>query len=416
MARGGAIAVGVLSLGMVCACRTPAPNVSPEVASDAGEPAPSAYDAGEPVVVPSDKITLTVAAGMRFSMHSLWMLGNPDVTLAVCRDHFPVGSSVRTEIENAAGFYNAIAATKARIQITEDAHRTTAEFFASEPTVNRLDYVDTLAADYEGFPCHKKNEIACTDWTLNTCPFNETWGGTASGKAKFFNISINTNCFDQFRDPTSSSYPRALGVAHELGHGFGMSHTTEWPEDHRALLSTMQGTPLLGAHDYAYVRARYPAEGAQSDLTASPVIRWPATLINNWLADTDRQIGVFPKALYPDLGEWKDCKTREAPMLGFMWLNRGTTDLASVEGVLGLEDPPRAIVHWSAADMPAESQEVLVAQVSIPERLLSDLLKNVKVNLRYEVSARDESGVLASQTSVAVELRNSESECPGGGP
>ncbi len=384
--------------------------------SIAAEPPPDASTVAAPLSFQLGVDNQRTTSQLRWSKHTASSLASGQLALAVCSDHFPAGSAARLEIEGAVGLYNTVVASDARVTVTDEPHRSVAELFSTPPTVSHIEYVDTLDQAYAGFPCHPdKTDATCTSWVMNTCRYRGGDKGgwsRGTGKVSNFVVSINRNCYDHFSDPTSKDYPRVSGVAHELGHGFGMGHTTDWPEADRDLISTMQGNlSVLSAYDVAFMRHFYPAEGTSAHILASPRIRLKSgeKHSNCYASEPGGEQAAFPGQLYRDGAEWKDCATGATPKLMFVWFNDGTAPLSDVRGALTIGD--RAIAEWTAGDLEAASQDAIAETLGLSPGHFVDLPTGVALPARLDISSAASEGISSSYLTLSVALRDSQAAC-----
>ncbi len=374
---------------------------------------PDAAAIPAPLTFERDNANQRTTSQLKWTKHASSTLVSGNVTLAVCRDHFPAGSEVRKEIETTVALYNTVVANAAHVTITEDTHLNEASLFAPSPTVSRIDYLDTLREDYPGFPCHPdKTDITRESWVMNTCRYRESTGwSNRSGKATAFVISVNRNGYDHFSDPASTDHPHITGLAHELGHGFGMDHTTVWPEGDRDLVSTMQGNlSVLAAYDVAFMRHFYPREGASAHILASPRIRIKDSdkYQTCYAADASEQAS-FPRQLYRDGDAWKDCATEALPKLLFVWFADGTEPLQSVRGSLTLGGS-QSIVEWTSPDMEGASQDTFAETLTFSGNAFHGQPMGKELPATIRISAMAETP-LSSELTIATTLRASLGEC-----
>ncbi len=377
-------------------------------------------DAAAAVVTPltfvHDASSQRSTSQLKWSKHAASTLVSSDVTLAVCKDHFPAGSEARAEIEAAIALYNAVVGSTAHITVTEAPHLDETGLFQPSPTVSRIDYLDTLREEYPGFPCHPdKTDITRESWVMNTCRYrtNSGWSNH-SGKATAFVISVNRNGYDHFSNPTSTDHPHVTGLAHELGHGFGMEHTTVWPDADRDLISTMQGNlSVLAAYDVAFMRHFYPADGTSSHVLASPRIRikdgdkYQAC----YAADASEQAS-FPQQLYREGDTWKDCATAAAPKLLFAWFSDGTEPLTDVRGSFMIGDS-RMLLTWTSPDMEGASQDTFAETLTFAGKAFEGQPMETNLTGVVSVSATAGDAKPSSSLTVTIQLHASVQGCGG---
>jgi hypothetical protein len=260
---------------------------------------------------------------------------------------------------------------------------------------------------------------------MNTCRYQGggSWGG---GTGVGFNISVNARCYG------AADFPLVGGLAHELGHGFGMSHTDAWPADQRAFSSTMQGLhPILTAWDEAFLRDRYPAGGAaRPDLVASPVVRIASSpepgdgvrYRKCFFADEPKEDRANPRELYRDGSALRDCATSADPVFFTTWFNlSGAPAPAPITIRLSLSagDDEVVIDEVCAAAPPPSGEDRRVARLAVPAAPFAGLADGARLRLRFTVDPR---GVVreASEDNNVVEtevtLRASRAQCRAGAP
>ncbi len=349
---------------------------------------------------------------LQWSQHTRSSLAAADVTLAVCGDHFPQGSAARVEIDGAIALYNAVVASGARIRVIDEPHRGVDELFSTPPTVNHIDYVDTLAEGYTAFPCHPdKTDVTCASWVMNTCRFRSGDKGgwsRGTGKVSNFVISINRNCYKHFFDSLSTDHPHVSGVAHELGHGFGMEHSTSWPDADRDLISTMQGNlTVLSAYDVAFLRHHYPASATSSHILASPRIRLKVgeNYKSCYASDVSGEQGAFPRELYREGTGWKDCTTGATPRLMFALFNDGTEPVFDIRGSLTIGE--RTVANWTAPDMDGASQDSIAEPLAFSDAHFANLATGIDLPATLNIAAAADK----LSISLTVALRESQASC-----
>ncbi len=362
---------------------------------------------------------LRTTADVRWALHG-GRLVSGRMTFAVST-RFAPGSNARSHIVEAAAWYTDPAADVG-LTVVEAPPMSVAELFPSEaPTVARMDYLDTRAADYGGFPCHRQpDDVSCGSWVMNMCPFwsSGDWGGGGTNPRQSFVISANAGCYGHASDATSGDYPKSHGVAHELGHGFGMIHTPDWPEADRGLLSTMQGRmPILTAYDLAFLRRKYPALDAPEvvDVAASPVSRLTmgSGYDNCPFGDFDGAPGMVADEVYVADGALLDCATGEPPKVAVTWFNLGTDPVPGLAVAFRMRrssgGQPAILDAWTTAPMPRESQDHWAGPLVVPPDLLAAVPVDVPLRLEFAVdtgdgleeSDEDNNSVTAQMTVVA---------------
>jgi hypothetical protein len=387
----------------------------PGCGSIASEPGPDASIVAVPLSLRLGTGNQRTTSRLQWSQHTRSSLAAADVTLAVCSDHFPQGSAARAEIDGAIALYNAVVASGARIRVIDEPHRGVDELFSTPPTVNHIDYVDTLAEGYTAFPCHPdKTDVTCASWVMNTCRYRSGDKGgwsRGTGKVSNFVISINRNCYKHFSDALSTDHPHVSGVAHELGHGFGMEHSTSWPDADRDLISTMQGNlTVLSAYDVAFLRHHYPASATSSHILASPRIRLKAgeNYKSCYASDVSGEQGAFPRELYRDGADWKDCATGATPRLMFALFNDGTEPVGDIRGSLTVGE--RTVVNWTAADMDGASQDSFIEPLALSDAHFANLATGIALPATLNIAAAADS--LSTQSiQLTVTLRESQAAC-----
>ncbi len=310
------------------------------------------------------------------------VLANPHFTLRVCDSHFPAGSAAFAEVEAAVALFNAVEGADLSIEIAHWPHVEVSEMYADhEEPVFHFDYV------LDGFPCHseysaREDSLNPQSWAMNTCRYSGEgrWAGGASFWS--FNVAVNAARREHDDDPTNTDHPRAENIAHEIGHGFGMGHTPNWPEEFRGLISTMQGNqPTLSAYDHGYLRGLYPFEEVSvvpATLVPSPQVRdsdGEGGFVRTFFSSVDNpntdRFASNPTDLYlHEGGTVMDCSTHQDPIFLAGWYNIGTEEAAEFQCQLTLrsEDEEWVVYRWAAVSLPGEAQDHWIQQVVLPNQ------------------------------------------------
>ena len=263
------------------------------------------------------------------------------VTLYVCTNHFPENSPAWKEVERAAAAYNGLKGVDISIALVPTRHHEIKDLYHPRPDYSIIDYVDNRTED---IPSHRAGDVG--GWAMNS-----TRNDAEGEPPKKFVIGVNTFAYGSPQKP----YPRYDGIAHELGHAFGMRHMKLHAD--KRMISIMAGNPdILSAFDIGFLRRRYPApDGYQgANLVASPDVRLPANNANGYHTSP---------AIVPTSLRWNDARqaymdgeTMQAPYFAFAWYNTGNrpTDRAFSNRLTigGVE-----VCTWESGPMPAESQD-----------------------------------------------------------
>jgi len=338
---------------------------------------------------------LQPTAKLLWNKHMSGKLAESHFTLHVSKDHFPLYSKPRSEIDAAVRLFNSTAhGSDVSIKTASTEHKSIDALYEENPTRNYMDYVDN--AD-QGFPCHGAGDF---NWSMNTCKYHETAGWGSRGKVKYFNIAANCRRKAHCHDPEANDYPRFANISHELAHGFGMKHTKYWPETDRKFISTMQGNlNILSSYDVAFLRNFYPDlafDEEYIDFLVSPVIRVKSS-ISRFHHSNHEFSKKNPNEIYLIDGTFYDCKTQDGPIFHAAWFNTGTEggnvniiNRFSI-GPAGDEDfgEKVTIQEFKASGMPALSQDQWSGQPSMTASGLTNLEFDKMYALTFELDVMD---------------------------
>lgn len=351
-----AIATGAIIVLAACSSSLP---LASDAATDDSHVTDAAGELGDPSWIVTGFEILDVSK-INWNQHQSRMLLHPHFQLAACDDHFPTGAQSRTEIANAAAYYNAIEDLDLSIEVVGMPHLGVDELYAADrQCTDALAHMDYT---YEGFPCHARNENGWTNsFAMNACSYSETaaaWG--KSGAACFFNVAVDPYSRNYDEDLEAGDYPKAANIAHEVGHGFGMIHAPNWPEADKGLISTMQGNlNTLGSYDVAFLRQFYgkPNSERRVDLAVSPIYRGVTgekkIFFGREHVPTGKSTATMnPRAFYVAEDLLLDCQTNESPLFSIAIFNRGALGTAELEDPTAFEGELRLTTDEGDLSLP----------------------------------------------------------------
>jgi hypothetical protein len=394
---------------------------------------------------PEDTYYVTTGS-VDFDDHISIPVANPVFDLMVCNIHFPPGSPAREEVEDAVYYYNQIHGSAVNMTIVGMDHQSKSDLFPTglsgiigDLFNGQKAYLEVVDNAEEGtHQCKAGGETACGDytnsegvfvdgWTMNSCKVEKNLWQT---KTVRFVVSINPYCYgndDAVMDPDAGEYPKAHGIAHELGHGFGMNHTNTWPDEFKNLISTMQGgLEPLSAHDARLLTHYHPKDNEPADwvnLAASSVARsYTSTGTFKKKAMTKN-----PKQLYRDESaqRWYDCATPgESGLFFAAWFNKGSTN---TDNKLVQDNKPylhtfsiqdgadqRVIHAFRGRKMFRYSQDQWFGKIDIHADWLSGLSLNETLSLVFTADVNDNIDELSesdNEWSGTMVLRGSQGDC-----
>lgn len=366
-------------------------------------------------------------------------LRKTDVTLHVCKHHFPAGSAARKEIDNAVAMYNNTNGSAVHITVAGTDHKSKSHLFDNNESRNYFDYLDNEASG--NYPCHNDGSIACSDdddkgidgWVMNACKYNRTYGWNNGGKkTDHFVIAVNRHCKSHASNTSASDYPKSENIAHELGHAFGMGHVDSWGS-HKDFLSTMQGNlPLLSSFDKYYMKNIYPedTDSKKVELVVSDAIRVEYNNDKGYknfyftnAEGTSRRAS--PKELYLKDRYFWDCETDRSPVFWASYFNSGNKSIKSDKEVwseirLGKKtnsiDSSENVVLSSQYHKGLEKgAQITWAQgVKVPQRSLSNFDYNKQLKLYFKVDTEksfSEKSEDNNSINTTLILRSSKGQC-----